>query len=229
MAANDVHQSERQPSETPVVIGWAHWIVNGIFIAAILGYVALLVSAGVTGRNPITAPYGFLLLFYAMMLAVLLVILLFIHAFDARTLVYLKWPFALFALMCLVTMNFERVMPRLDGSDTVRLRVVNGAGVTIDKVEIFGRRARIEFGTLRTDSSVVAAYRGRKMKSSSGDSHPGQVRMKWLVGGQWRERTLVQSFGEIGDSLAISFPKVDSVTVKGWSGQYEWLYPPPQN
>ena len=225
-----MHHSERQSNATPVVIRWAHRIVNGILTAGILGSIALLVRAGVSAEHPTYAGYGFgLLFFYALMLAGLLVIILLIHAVDARTLVYLKRPFVLLALTCLLMISFDRVMSRLDGSDTVRLRVVNGTGVTIDRVEIFGRSDHIEFDTLRADSSRIVAYRGRKMKSQAGDSHPGQVRVTWHAGGQRRERILVQEFHVIGDSMVILFPRLDSVAVKMWSGQNEWRVPAPRD
>ncbi len=121
-----MHHGERQLSATPAVVRWAHRIVNGIFIAGILGLIALLVRAGFDAENPNdSVAWGLGLLFvYAMMAAGLLLVILLVHSVVARTLLYLKWPFVLFTLTYLVlTSSRDLVLPRLTGSDTVRLRV----------------------------------------------------------------------------------------------------------
>ncbi|MCC6244976.1 MAG: hypothetical protein IT353_19185 [Gemmatimonadaceae bacterium] len=205
--------------------------MNGILAALILWSIALWAWAGVTAKNPAAyVGYAFGVLFvYALVAAVLAVIILLAHSVVARTFIYLKWPFVLLALTCLLMVSFDRVMDRLTGSDTVLLRVVNGTGVMIDKVEIFGRGDHVEFDTLRPDSAKVAAYRGRKMKFPADDLYPGQVRVTWHAGGQSRERILVQEFHVIGDSMVILFPTVDSIALKGWSGLDEWRYPAPKH
>lgn len=98
-----MHSRDQQSNAPPVVIRWAHWIVNGIFAVGILGSIAWLVRIRFAPPTAAYAGLGFAMLYaYALMLAVVLIIILIMHAFDARTLAYLKWPFALFAITCLV-------------------------------------------------------------------------------------------------------------------------------
>jgi len=193
--------------------------VNGIFIAGILGLIALLVRAGFAAENPndsVAWGFGFLFV-YAMMAAGLLLVILLVHSVVARTLLYLKWPFVLFTLTYLVlTSSRDLVLPRLTGSDTVRLRVENRTGVTIDKLAIFGRGAHLGFDRLRADSAKVAAFRGRKLNFQAGDPYSNRVWATWYAGGQWRERLIVGQSRVIGDSMIIQFPTLDSVTVAVW-------------
>ena len=72
---------------TPVVVRWAYRTVNGIFVGAVLSTIAFLVMEGFGSKvtNSSAAwihAYG---LIYALIVAVVLVLVLLVHAVAART------------------------------------------------------------------------------------------------------------------------------------------------
>jgi hypothetical protein len=224
-----VQFGEQQTDAHPVVIRWAHKIVNAIFIIGILGLIASLMQAGFTATNPTHTTWAWAFAYYfvfSLMAAVLFVALLLIHSISARTLIYLKWPFVLFTLTYLVLKSSrDFVLPRLTGSDTFHVRVFNGSAETIDIVEIFGRGNHVTFEGLRADSIKSAAYRGREINFQAGDPYSNRVRVFWYAGGKWREQGLVDGSTMIGDSIVVVFRTSDSVALAPALDPRTWHHP----
>ena len=206
-------------SETPAVVQWVYRIVNGLFTFGILGLIAVLMRASFSAKSPNDAvAYAFANLFvFAMMTAGLLVLVLLVHAVESRSVRYLKWPFLLFTLTYLVmTTGNDLVLPRLTGSDTVRLRVVNAAGETIEHVEFHGRGAYRALRRLPSGTATVTTFRGREINFQAGDPYSNCVSVAWNAGGRRRDRVIVDRSRVIGDSMIVHFHAPDSMTVAVW-------------
>ena len=204
---------------TPADIRWAYRIVNGLFVFGILGLIAMLVRASFSARSPNDAvAWAFAYLFvFAMMVAGLLVIGLLVHAVATRSVHHLKWPFLLFTLTYLVmTTGEDFVLPRLTGSDTVRLRVVNATGERIERVEFYGRGAYRALGGLSADTATVTTFRGREINFQAGDPYSNCVSFAWYAGGRRRDHVIIDRSRVIGDSMGVYFHTPDSVTLAAW-------------
>lgn len=91
-------------------IRWMHRTVNGIFVAVLLGWIATSLIIALdrdVATSPWTQSAGYLIA-YALLAAVALSVALLVHAIAARTLAYIKRPFALFVLTLVVMVVLKR-------------------------------------------------------------------------------------------------------------------------
>jgi hypothetical protein len=211
-----MQQRDAAVNELPAVVRVTYRFINTVLVSWILIMIVQLFRASFDAKNPnSTISY---LLAYVLVLsmgsALLLVVVLLVHALEARTLRYLKWPFMLFTLNYLVvTSSRDFVLPRLTGSDTTQVRVVNRTGVPIHIFEIAGRGAHATLDSLPSDSAETTPFRGRAINFQAGDPYSNRVSIFWYAGGKWHERCIVDPTRVIRDSLIITFPAPDSVTV----------------
>ena len=214
-----MEQGDAAVKVTPAIVRVTYRFINTVLVGWILVMIVQLFRASFDARNP-NSTISWLLayaLLVSMMSALLLVVVLLVHALEARTLRYLKWPFMLFTLNYLVvTSSRDFVLPRLTGSDTVQVRVVNRTGVSIDVFEIAGRGAHVMLEHLPNDATQTAAFRGREINFQAGDPYSNRVWVIWYAGGKWHERCIVDRSRVISDSLILTFPALDSVTVEIW-------------
>jgi hypothetical protein len=150
---------------------------------------------------------------FGLMVAFVLVVVLLVHAVKARTVALLEWPFVLFALLFLSASVNQAVYDRLGGRDTVQLRLLNESGGSIMWLDVFGRGESVRIDSIPDASSVVVAYRGRKINYRTRDRFSNRISVNWIVAGRQRERILVDQWSVVPESLLIVFPAPDSVLI----------------
>ena len=205
--------SEATGPRTPGVVGWAYRIVNGIFVGAMLSVIAFWVMEGL-GKDTLNSTAAWVTayaLVFGLMVALVLVVVLLVHAVAAGTTAFLKWPFVLFVLTVLSLSVNEVVYDRLGGRDTVRLHLLNESGGTITWLDVFGRGESVRIDSIPDASRVVVSYRGRKINYRTRDEFSNRIGVNWVAAGRQRERILVDQWTVIPDSLIIVFPAPDSV------------------
>jgi hypothetical protein len=196
---------------TPVVVSWAYLTANAIFVGAMLSTIAYW-ALGSSNTSAAVWTFSYVLL-YSLIVAVVLVLVLLVHALTAGTIAFLKWPFVLFVLTYLVLSVNDMVSDRLTGRDTVQLYLQNESGESLTYLTVFGRGESARIDSIPAASGVAVSYRGRKNNDRARDGFSNRVGVSWVAGGRRRERILVGEAVGIGDSLIIVFPAPDSVLI----------------
>lgn len=210
-----MHANLTAEQRTPRPILWTHRIVNGIFGGAIASTIVVCFIVARDGNAALsTATWGYAyLLVFSLFAALMLSTGLLIHAIGARTLAFVRWPFVLFVLTVLVMNVSERVTDRLNGDDTVPIRLMNESVQPIQAVEIFGRGEGARIDSIPAKSAVVVRYRGREINFKTRDWLSNRIRVRWVAAGLEREQIIVDQMSVFNDSLIVVFPAPDSVRV----------------
>lgn len=200
---------------TPIIIQGAYRTVNGIFVSVVLSVIAFWVIEGL-GKDTLNSPAAWIVAYatvFGLMVAFVLVVVLLVHAVEARTIAFLKWPFVLFVQTFLSLSVNEVVYDRLGGRDTVQLHLLNESGGSITWLDVFGRGENIRIDSIPDASGVVVAYRGRKVNYRTRDGFSNRISVNWVAAGRQREQILVDQWSVVPDSLTIVFPAPDSVLI----------------